>query len=56
MVIKTPETGRIFEVAINYGDKIRFSIDFRIINKEYAHLTKKEHISAGNKPYFAEII
>ena len=24
MVIRTPETGRIFEVAINYGDKIRF--------------------------------
>ena len=42
--------------ASNNGDKIRFSIDFRIINKEYAHLTKKEHISAGNKPYFAEII
>ena len=42
--------------ASNKGDKIRFSIDFRIINKEYAHLTKKEHISAGNKPYFAEII
>ena len=42
--------------ASNNGDKIRFSIDFRIINKEYAYLTKKEHISAGNKPYFAEII
>ena len=42
--------------ASNNGDKIRFSIDFRIINKEYAHLTKKEHISAGNKPYFAEIL
>ena len=42
--------------ALNNTERIRFSIDFRIINKEYAHLTKKEHISAGNKPYFAEII
>ena len=41
--------------ALNNCDRIRFSIDFRIINKEYAHLTKKEHISVGNKPYFAEI-
>ena len=41
--------------ALNNGDSIRFSIDFRIINKKYAHLTKKEHISVGNKPYFEQI-
>ena len=41
--------------AFNNCDRIRFSIDFRIINKKYAHLTKKEHISVGNKPYFQEI-
>ena len=41
--------------ASNNGDKIRFSIDFRIINREFAHLTKKVHISAGDKPYFSEI-
>ena len=42
--------------ASNNTERIRFSIDFRIINKEYAHLTKKEHSVDGNKPYFAEII
>jgi len=41
--------------ANNYSDRIRFSLDFRIINREFAHLTKKVHISAGDKPYFSEI-
>ena len=42
--------------AKNNAERIRFSIDFRIINKEYESLTKKVHMSARNKPLFSEII
>lgn len=45
----------IHGAALNNTERIRFSIDFRIINKEYSNLTKKEHI-VENKAYFAEII
>tara|TARA_Y100000589_G_scaffold329204_1_gene375120 strand:+ start:930 stop:1688 length:759 start_codon:yes stop_codon:yes gene_type:complete len=41
--------------AINFSEKIRFSIDFRVIPSRFAALTKQAHYASDNKPYFEEI-